>query len=398
MAETFWSGFYKKTLNERKQQLRLAFPHLSLADHIIPRLQEPVADSMIENCIGTTCLPFGLALNFLIDQKQVIIPMAIEEPSVIAAVSGAAKLISAYGGFTASCSSRNIIYAQLQLLDIKDMDLEDLHERFEFSKYLFIEQSNEFCKSMKERGGGVVDITLRKIKRSRVVDDQSYWTVVHFHIDVCNAMGANAANNVAEGMAPAFKEFFSARVGFCIVSNLNPERLTKVNYSKSFKASFKIPIESLAYKGYSGLDVANRIIEGYEWALDDPYRAVTHNKGIMNGIDAVAIATGQDWRAIDSSCHAWASLKSGGKGYGPLTTYHITEFEGQSFFVGELELPLLVGSKGGVLKTNPAYAISLGLMNDPDSKELAKVGFLLIIVHRVCRIGPKLCCVKIDFY
>jgi degradative hydroxymethylglutaryl-CoA reductase len=142
--------------------------------------------------------------------------------------------------------------------------------------------------------------------------------------------------------------------------------------------------------------VAKRILEGYEWALDDPYRAVTHNKGIMNGIDAVAIATGQDWRAIEASCHAWASLKCAGNGYRPLTTYHIKESGEQSYFVGEIELPLLVGSKGGVLKSNPTYEISMGLMNEPDSKELAKVSFALIIVHSMCRISPKLCCNEIS--
>lgn len=124
----------------------------------------------------------------------------------------------------------------------------------------------------------------------------------------------------------------------------------------------------MAYKGFSGVEVANRIIDGYEWAADDPYRAVTHNKGIMNGIDAVAIATGQDWRAIEAACHAWASRE----GYKPLTSYRIERLKDREYFIGELELPMMVGTKGGVLKTNPAYVVSLGLMNNPNSVELTK--------------------------
>lgn len=225
-----WSGFYKKTIAERQKQLQLAFPHLFSGDQFLPKLEEPKANAMIENCIGTTCLPIGLALNFVINQTPVVIPMVIEEPSVVAAVSGAAKLISASGGFEATCnSSRNIIYAQVQLLDIKDENLDNYIDTFGFKKQYFIDQANEICKTMKERGGGVVDITLRKIKKSKPLKSCSFWLVVHFHIDVCDSMGANVASNVAEGMAPFLQKFFSARAGFRIVSNLNPERLSKVN-------------------------------------------------------------------------------------------------------------------------------------------------------------------------
>ena len=165
---------------------------------------------------------------------------------------------------------------------------------------------------------------------------------------------------MAEGVAPFISKMTGAQVGLRIISNLGNERLTT--------ASFKIPLERLEYKGFSGTEVAERIVEAYEWAKDDKYRAVTHNKGIMNGIDAVAVATGQDWRAIEAACHAWASTESG---YQPLTRYWIDKSTQPALFCGELILPLHVGTKGGVLKTHPTYNYALGIMGFPTSAELA---------------------------
>ncbi|KAJ3329274.1 hypothetical protein HDU91_003901, partial [Kappamyces sp. JEL0680] len=166
-------------------------------------------------------------------------------------------------------------------------------------------------------------------------------------------------------MAPWFSIHCRARIGLRIVSNLASERLTK--------ASFRLPVAALGYKGFTGQQVADRIVEATEWAHDDPFRAVTHNKGIMNGIDAVAIATGQDWRALEAASHAWASLKPGTQSYTPLTSYRTEQIDGTLTLIGELELPLSVGTKGGVLKTNPIYQVALGLLGNPSSTELAQI-------------------------
>ncbi|KAJ3274329.1 hypothetical protein HDV01_003173 [Terramyces sp. JEL0728] len=360
-STSIWSGFYRKSLKERQSQIQLSFPQI-MENQEFKILEEEQANNMIENCIGITGLPLGLALNTVINSKPTVIPMVVEEPSVVAAVSGASKLISACGGFIGSSPKRNIIFAQVQLLDIPDEKLESAIEILNLKKSILINQSNEFCKTMLNRGGGVVDLSIRQIKKSKTHSMSNSWVVVHFHLDVCDAMGANCASTVAEGMAPYLAQLTGCRIGFRIVSNLASERISA--------ARFEIPVSQLGYKGYTGQEVAKRIVEAFDWAVDDPYRAVTHNKGIMNGIDAVALATGQDWRAIEAACHSWASLKSEG-GYKPLTEYSIEEINGENHLVGTLELPITVGTAGGVLKTNPTYQLALGLMGRPNSKELA---------------------------
>ncbi|KAF9541392.1 hypothetical protein EC957_003122 [Mortierella hygrophila] len=414
-------------------------------------LDEQIANNMIENCIGTLGLPMGLAFNFTINGNPVVIPMAIEEPSVIAAVSSAAKTISTYQGFQATAPERNMIIAQVQLLDIKDTDMDRVMTKMQEQETAIQEEANEYCTNMVMRGGGVQRVSFHRVRRhvSResfkgqdllvkygVITPQnvpsrtqfglssqgrcSEWLVVHLHIDVGHAMGANCANTVAEGIAPFLAKMSGGRTGVRILSNLNVDRIAK--------STFRLPFSYMSYKSLPGKDVAVRILEAYEWADLDPYRAATHNKGIMNGIDAVALATGQDWRAIEAGAHAWASgagsysdrssehsslnaKESGqcgseqqqqngskrkfgqdtpgdygakisrGDAYKPLTRYWIEEDEGrlaQGFkgqdalvFCGELEMPIMVGTKGGVLSTNPVHAFTLGVMRYPDSKQLA---------------------------
>ncbi|ORY50258.1 substrate-binding domain of hmg-CoA reductase [Rhizoclosmatium globosum] len=356
-------------------------------------LDEKVADNMIENCIGTMGLPVGLALNFVINGKPTVIPMVVEEPSVVAAVSGAAKTICCPGstGFVASTSPRNITYAQVSILDVPDVLAAADHIRGR--KQELIDLANSLVPNMLARGGGVVDVTVRtplrkpaterKRKEREVVlvggracDER--WLVVHLHLDVCDAMGANAASTVSEGVAPFLAEWVKGRIGIRIVSNLATERMVR--------ASFRMPLKALKYKNFTGRQVATRMLESLEWAQDDPFRSTTHNKGIMNGIDAVAVATGQDWRAIEAAAHAWASgcgAFDEGKPekYTSLTNYWVEgepglvvndgESEEGLFFCGEIEMPMSVGTKGGVLKTNPVYQYLLGIMGHPDSKELA---------------------------
>ncbi|KAG0361438.1 hypothetical protein BG005_008316 [Podila minutissima] len=409
-------------------------------------LDEQIANNMIENCIGTLGLPMGLAFNFTINGSPLVVPMAIEEPSVIAAVSSAAKTISSYQGFQAWAPERNMIVAQVQLLDIADSCMDRVVQQMQDQEASIRDEANEYCTNMVLRGGGVQRVTLHRIRRradregfrgqdllikhgvisahkvpkreasgTRESSGQSSeWLVVHLHIDVGDAMGANCANTVAEGIAPYLAKLSGGRVGVRILSNLNVDRIAK--------STFRLPFSHMAYKSMSGKDVAVRILEAYEWADMDPYRAATHNKGIMNGIDAVALATGQDWRAIEAGAHAWASgagsasersvASSGslsptttsslsgsgtnkrkfegeeeetriyrGDTYKPLTRYWIEEDEermrqghtGQDalVFCGELEMPIMVGTKGGVLSTNPVHAFTLGVMKYPDSKQLA---------------------------
>ncbi|KAJ3215739.1 hypothetical protein HDU67_010377 [Dinochytrium kinnereticum] len=496
---SFWSGFHKKALRERQNQLRLFFPSLfsnpstspstssaastpetelatsrstdsllslpanlelkrgygstaslagldvgTLADEPFPvrGLDEQIANNMIENCVGTLGVPVGLALNFVINSTPTVIPMAVEEPSVVAAVSGAAKTFGAHGGFKATTSERNIIFAQVTLCDVADVL--SAAQVIRASKSDLIHLANTFVPGMVSRGGGVVNMTVRTPKRnatrfasngmmrwgkeSDVADkttekkveivsldellpppagtDNSRWLVVHFHLDVCDAMGANAASTVAEGVASTLASMVRgttpnghARIGLRIVSNLCVERLAR--------ATFRIPVPALGYKSIPGRTVAGKIIEATQWASDDPFRAATHNKGIMNGIDAVAVATGQDWRAIEASAHAWAAVSAAAEvegrdgvgcfrdeefdsaatlptrfGYRPLTRYWVEREVGASwdaseptgkglFFCGELELPISVGTRGGVLSTNPVFNYTLGMMGYPDSKALA---------------------------
>ncbi|ORZ30995.1 hydroxymethylglutaryl-CoA reductase [Catenaria anguillulae PL171] len=375
-------------------------------------LEENIADHMIENCIGTMGIPVGLALNFVINGVPTVVPMAVEEPSVVAAVSGAAKTLSSSRdniGFRTTSPARNIITAQVLLLDVPDDRLADVEATILAKKKDVLAAANQYCSNMHKRGGGVINLLVRKVKRQSDSADShidktttaflaahlprsssttpsaaattasasTHWLVVHLHIDVCDAMGANCASTVAEGVAPVLVDLAGpgARSGLRIVSNLNPDRLSR--------ASFRIPVESLAYKGFSGAQVAARVIEAYQWARDDPYRATTHNKGIMNGIDAVALATGQDWRAVEAACHSWAAGngQEGSRGYSSLTRYWVEKeaavnpksAEDEWVFCGELALPIIVGTKGGVLATAPVYQYTLGMMGFPDSKQLAAI-------------------------
>ncbi|KAJ3373792.1 hypothetical protein GGF31_008677 [Allomyces arbusculus] len=355
-------------------------------------LDERIADNMVENCIGTMGMPVGLALNFVIDGVPTVVPMAVEEPSVVAAVSGAAKTLSSSDaiGFVTTTPDRNIITAQILLLDVPQENMAAAQAAITAKKKTIIAFANQFCSNMYKRGGGVVDMLVRRVPRS-APDSSSLeflreqrgataiinteWLVVHLHIDVCDAMGANCASTVAEGTAPMVADLAGprTRVGVRIVTNLNPARLSS--------ARFRVPVEALAYKSFTGAQVAARLLDAYQWASDDPYRATTHNKGIMNGIDAVALATGQDWRAVEAACHSWAAGNGldeddkEARRYSSMTRYW-TERDAETgawMFCGELAAPIIVGTKGGVLATAPLYQYTLGMMGFPDSKRLAAI-------------------------
>jgi hydroxymethylglutaryl-CoA synthase len=396
-----WTGFYKKTLAERQDQLKLLYPHIEEKQN----LPLSVADNMIENCIGKLSLPMGLGLNFIINGKPYAIPMVTEEPSVIAAASGAAKTISENGGFVAT-STASVMISQVQLLGVADPA--DACRKINENKAHLISYGNNWCKSMVKRGGGLKDIRARAIKWNsekyyRVYDDDfdtninlnekinidrdiisnnshsnsigdntlgvdpaanEYMVIVHLHVDVCEAMGANMVNNVAEGLAPKLADLVQARVGMRIVSNLCTERRAR--------ASFEIPINKLQYKSAKGPEVARLILEAYAFACEDPFRASTHNKGIMNGIDAAAVALGQDWRAIEAAAHTWAA-RSGR--YQPLTHYRLVRSKrtGEVSLQGWLELPMTVGVRGGAVQSHPSLRYSHSLSGNPSAQELAAI-------------------------
>ncbi len=349
-----WSGFHKKTLDERRAHLRDHFPGANAPEVRQADLPQEVADVMIENCVGTISLPLGLGLNLRINGREYVAPMAVEEPSIIAAVSGAAKLIATHGGFVTTSTS-NVMIAQVQLVEVEDARA--ARQALKSARSRILAAGNALCPNMQKRGGGVIDLEVRELP-SRPGHEDPPMLVVHLRVDVCEAMGANVVNTVAEGVAPLLAELAQARAGLRILSNLSTERRAK--------ARFELPIEALAWKGFAGADVARQLLEAYTFAERDPYRAATHNKGILNGIDAVALATGQDWRAIEAGAHAWAAREGH---YRSMTRYGR---DGDVFW-GELELPLALGTKGGALQTHPSYRYTLELLGQPTARELAEL-------------------------
>jgi len=376
--DDIWGGFYRKPLQTRQDQINLSFP--GLEPHVLPTA---ISDNMVENCIGNLGLPLALGLNFKINGKPLVIPMCTEEPSVVAAVSGAAKTISSNGGFTASYTG-NIMVSQIQILDLEDV--EAAIQKLRNQKAELIDYGNQFCPTMKRRGGGLLKIVFRSIP----FDRKKYFTihhvgegdqpsesapvkvfgnnetpssmlVLHLHIDVCESMGANTVNTVAEGLGPRIVEIVGGRLGFRIVTNYSLERRAT--------SKFMVRLSKLGYKKKTGEEIAKGILEGYTLACEDHFRAVTHNKGIMNGIDAAALATGQDFRAIEAGAHAWASRT--GK-YQPLTHYRIVDDGDELSLEGTIEIPLAVGIKGGAIQSHPTMQFTHGVMNSPDCQTLAE--------------------------
>jgi len=324
-----------------------------------------IADIMVENCVGKLSLPMGLGLNFQINNKFYTVPMVVEEPSVIAACSAAAKFISENAeGFTAHATD-SIMRGQIQILDC---DCQTAVFVIEQSQKEIIDYANQACQSMVSRGGGVVRVIPKIVPCGddlKMIDSNaSDMLIVELLINVCESMGANIINTVVEHTSPFVADLVGGRSGIKILTNLCTER-------RAF-AKFEIPIEKMKWKNASGEEVAKRMIEGYLFAKHDIYRAVTHNKGIMNGIDAVAVATGQDWRAIEAAAHTYSELKHGK--YQPLTQYHIKKTkDGQVYFTGSIEFPISLGTVGGVVQNNQVYSNNMKMLGYPNSKELAQI-------------------------
>ncbi len=307
-----------------------------------------LADIMVENVIGTTEIPFGIATNFKINKKEVLVPMAIEEPSVIAAASHAAKL-ALPEGFTAE-SEASLMIGQIQLVNIKDV--EEAKNTILANKEEITKRANSRDSMLIKFGGGVKDVEARIIESER-----GKMLIVHIIVDVKDAMGANAINTMVEYLAPFLEELTGGRSRLRIISNLAEKRLVRA------RAVWK--------KKDLGEDVIEGMLDIYHLAKNDPFRAATHNKGIMNGIDAVAIATGNDWRALEAGAHAYASYKAGSSSkYQPLTKY---EKDGKGNLVGSIEIPLAVGIVGGATKTHPVARIGLKILGVSSAGELAEI-------------------------
>ena len=311
-----------------------------------------VADGMIENVIGRFELPLGIATNFQINGKDYLIPMAVEEPSVVAAASYMAKLARSSGGFEAY-SDRPIMRAQIQIMGIQD--LQAAKERILKHKSELINAANEKDSTLVSLGGGCEDIEVHLFEDT----PSGPMLILHLLVDVRDAMGANTVNTMAEYIAPKVEKISQGQVRLRILSNLADKRLAT--------ASVKIASSQFETPDYNGNEVIKGILEAASFAAVDPYRAATHNKGIMNGIDPVVVATGNDWRAIEAGAHAYAAITGH---YKSLTHWSSpNEYE----LVGKITIPMAVGLVGGATKTHPTARAALALLGVKSSMELAQV-------------------------
>ncbi|TAM90293.1 hydroxymethylglutaryl-CoA reductase, degradative [bacterium] len=350
-------GFYKLPLSERLQLMRERgilshdeFQMLSSGAHV---LTVACADKMIENVIGVMALPLGLGLNFLVNGKEYVVPLAVEEPSIVAALSSAAKLIRAAGGFTTR-STEPILIGQVQVVDIDDASAAQsaLLER----KQEIIDLANGLHPRMATRGGGARDVEVRIFPAA---SGHCAMVVLHLLVNTCDAMGANLVDTMCEGIAPLVERITGGRVLLRILSNLTDRALVWAN--------IEIPTTLLAVKHHDGELVRDSIILANALAEVDPYRAATHNKGIMNGVDAVALATGNDWRALEAAAHAYAARDGR---YRSLTRWYTNE---RGNLAGGIEIPIKVGTVGGNLQSNPTVALNHRMLQVASARELAEL-------------------------
>ncbi len=311
------------------------------------------ADKMIENVIGVLGLPIGLGLNFMINEKDYAVPLVVEEPSIVAALSAAAKLARSAGGFRASATPP-ILIGQIQIINLPDISRASA--AILENKQAILDLANSFHPRMVARGGGAIDL---EVRTHPLASMDSEMLVVHLLVDTRDAMGANLVNGMCEGVTSLVESITEGTVYLRILSNLTDRALAK--------AEVTIPTHLLAGKGYQGERVRDGIIIATDFAQTDPYRAATHNKGIMNGIDAVALATGNDWRAIEAGAHAYAAR------HGRYSSLSQWWKDDDGNLCGRLEMPLKVGTVGGPLESNPGVAMNLRLVGVESATELAQV-------------------------
>jgi hydroxymethylglutaryl-CoA reductase len=357
MTKSRIPGFYRRNIAERLHLLEEAgvltpddYEMLVEGRQVLDAL---AADRLIENVIGVFGMPLGLGLNFVVNEREMVVPMVVEEPSIIAAVSAAAKTVRAAGGF--SCSSTDpILIGQIQVVDVRHVA--EAREAVEEHKAEIMDLANSLHPNMVARGGGARDVDVHVHPGT---SSRPEMFVVHLLVDTRDAMGANLVNSMCEEVAPLIEQLTGGTVFLRILSNLADHAMVR--------ADCVIPVELLATERYSGAEVRDGIVLANQFAEADPYRAATHNKGIMNGIDAVALATGNDWRAIEASAHAYASMQGR---YRALTRWSTTE-SGQ--LAGTLQLPLKVGTVGGQIQANPACGIAHRILGSPTARDLAEI-------------------------
>ncbi len=357
MSRARFPGFYKLSVEDRLAAIRQHewlhdddVQELLSGDHLlVPEL----ADKMIENVVGVMGLPLGVGLNFVINKRDYLIPLVVEEPSIVAALSSAAKTFSTGGGMTAR-ADESLLIGQVQVVNPSDMEAGE--RQVLAHKADLLSKLNALHPNMIARGGGAQDIEVRRFPRT---SDNPQMLVVHLLVDTCDAMGANMINTMCEEIAPDIEALTGGRVFLRILSNLTDRAVVR--------ASVTVATDQLSGKGYTGEEVRDGIVLASQFANIDPYRAATHNKGIMNGIDPVAIATGNDWRAIEAAAHAYASR--GGR-YTALTHWQVTQ---SGDLHGEIEIPLKVGTQGGSLRANPSANIAHRMLGTPNARELAEV-------------------------
>ncbi|MEW5828617.1 MAG: hydroxymethylglutaryl-CoA reductase, degradative [Chloroflexota bacterium] len=366
-------GFYNQALDERLTALADA-SGLSAVDlaAFTPEagLVPAQADHMIENAVGSLNLPLGIGLNFIVNGREVLVPMAIEEPSVVAGASFMAKLARAGGGFIATTSEPHMI-GQMQVLDLDDPHSARL--KIYEKRADLLAEADTIDPVLKKFGGGARDLEVRLIEDSPI----GPFLVAHLIYDVRDAMGANAVNTACERLAPRLEAITGGRVHLRILSNLADRRLARARCVIPVKelemgrggssGSGKETESSMETRPYSGETVRDGIIEAWAFAASDPYRAATHNKGIMNGVDAVVIATGNDWRAIEAGAHAYAARS------GKYTSLSTWSKDGKGDLVGTLEMPMAVGIIGGATKVHPTAQAALKLMGVKTASELAEI-------------------------
>ena len=347
-------GFYRKSTEER---LSLVKDLAQLTEEETTILREhsgfcvQSADRMVENAIGVFPLPMGLAANFRINDEDILVPMVVEEPSVLAAASNAANLLRKGRGIETE-STEPIMIGQIQVLDFGDIEstAQELRERAD----TLVQRANDVNPRLLKRGGGARRLEVRTFPETAI----GPMIVLHLEVDVCDAMGANIINTMVEALAPDVEDISGGRVRLRILSNLADKRLCR--------ATGRVPISQLSRGTWDGSEVARGIVEASVMADVDPYRAATHNKGAMNGVDAFLVAAGQDWRAVEAGCHAYAARDGR---YRSLSSWWIDGTD----LVGTLEIPMQVGVVGGITKTHPVVKVVHKILGFPSASRLGEI-------------------------
>ena len=349
-----WNGFSKKSYHERLELLKakaLLSPEKQASLEQGEQISVTVADQLSENVVGTFSLPYSLVPEVLVNGQEHTVPYVTEEPSVVAAASYASKIIKRTGGFTAQVHERQMI-GQVALYQVAEPDF--AQEKIASKKAELLELANQAYPSIVKRGGGARDLHVEQIK------GETDFLVIYLHVDTQEAMGANMLNTMLEALKPVLEELCQGQSLMGILSNYATDSLVT--------ASCRIAFRYLSRQKDQGREIAEKIALASQFAQVDPYRAATHNKGIFNGIDAILIATGNDWRAIEAGAHAFASRDGRYQG---LSSWRL-DLETEEL-VGQMTLPMPVATKGGSIGLNPRVALSHELLGNPSAKELAQL-------------------------